>query len=89
MKYPKREMLADEYKYHTESSKRLTDRHRSVLFLLSKGFRNSEIALQLGLTDRTVKTSISELFFIFDVSNRTELVGLVVQQLSSNAATSR
>jgi DNA-binding NarL/FixJ family response regulator len=54
---------------------RLTDRQRNVLYLICKGFRNGEIACQLGLSPRLVKACASELLLIFDVSNRTELVG--------------
>lgn len=57
---------------------RLTDRQRGVLYLICKGFRNKEIAGQLGLSARLVKACISELLLIFDVSNRTELVGSLV-----------
>jgi DNA-binding NarL/FixJ family response regulator len=56
---------------------RLNTRQREVLFLLSKGLRNSEIGKLLGLTERTVKSYVSQLFLILDVSNRTELAGLV------------
>lgn len=47
-----------------------------MLFLLSKGLRNAEIADQVDMTERTVKGYVSRLFLIFDVTNRTELVGL-------------
>ncbi|MBV9401093.1 MAG: response regulator transcription factor [Bryobacterales bacterium] len=46
--------------------------------LTCKGLRNSEIAKAIGLRERTVKAYISQLFLIFDVTNRTELVGLFV-----------
>jgi len=53
----------------------LNKRQRDVLLLLCKGLRNAEAAQQLGLSERTVKWYVSELFLIFDVTNRTELVG--------------
>jgi DNA-binding CsgD family transcriptional regulator len=69
---------------HTESfprvgdimARRLTESHQKVLFLLSKGMRNAEMAQILGLKERTIKGYVSQLFLIFDVTNRTELVGL-------------
>lgn len=53
---------------------KLNKRHRDILSLLHCGLQNREIAAQLGLSARTVKAYISQLFMIFDVSNRTELV---------------
>jgi DNA-binding NarL/FixJ family response regulator len=56
---------------------RLNERQRDVLFLLCKGLRNAEIAQQLKLSERTIKWYVSQLFLIFEVTNRTELVGTV------------
>jgi DNA-binding NarL/FixJ family response regulator len=62
-------------------SRRLTDSHEQVLLFLSKGLRNAEIAHQLGLTERSIKGYVSQLLLIFDVTNRTELVGLFTSEL--------
>jgi DNA-binding CsgD family transcriptional regulator len=51
---------------------RLTDRQICVLQLLCKGFRNAEIARYSGISERAVKSCLSQLFLILDVSNRTE-----------------
>jgi len=56
---------------------RLNHRQRDVLCLVCKGLRNVEVGQQLGLSERTVKGYLSQLFLIFDVTNRTELAGLV------------
>ncbi|MDX1983824.1 MAG: helix-turn-helix transcriptional regulator [Bryobacteraceae bacterium] len=56
---------------------KLNKRHRDILGLLHCGLQNREIAGQLNLSARTVKAYISQLFMIFDVSNRTELVARV------------
>jgi len=55
--------------------RRLSNRQREVLFLLCKGLRNGEMAQHLGISERTVKGYVSQLLVIFDVTNRTELVG--------------
>ena len=55
--------------------RRLNPRQQEVLHLLSKGLHNSEIGLQLEVSERTVRGYMNQLFLIFDVSNRTELVG--------------
>ena len=60
----------------TAPQQRLNERQAVTLFLLGKGLRNAEIARQLGLSTRTVKSYVSQLFLIFDVTNRTELAGL-------------
>ena len=52
----------------------LNDRQKEVLALVCQGNRNKEIAHQLGLSERTIKWYISQLFLIFGVSSRTELV---------------
>ena len=56
---------------------RLNGRQKDVLRLVFKGLRNSEIAIQLGISESTVKWYISQLFLVFDVTNRTELAGFV------------
>ena len=55
---------------------RLGIRQRDVLHLVCRGLRNSEIASLLRLKERTVKWYVSQLFLIFDVSNRAELGGM-------------
>jgi DNA-binding CsgD family transcriptional regulator len=60
---------------------RLSRRQSEVLYLIIRGFRNREIALQLGLSERLVKACASELFLLFDASNRTELAGMVALQV--------
>ena len=54
---------------------RLNQRQLDVLHMVCKGLRNAEIAHQLGISERTVKGYVGQLFLIFDVTNRTELVG--------------
>lgn len=56
---------------------RLKTRHRQVLLCLYKGLTNAEIGRHLGVSTRTVKGYLTELFIKFDVTNRTELVGLI------------
>lgn len=61
---------------HREPFERLNERHREVLVLVCKGLRNSEIGKLLGVTERTVKWYMTQLFLILGATNRTELVGL-------------
>lgn len=50
----------------------LTTREREVLQLLARGNRNKEIALHLGLRERTVKFHVANLLRKLDVQSRTE-----------------
>lgn len=51
---------------------RLTLREREVLGLLASGSRNKEIALRLGLRERTVKFHVANLLRKLDAQSRTE-----------------
>ena len=55
----------------------LNMRQHEVLELLRKGMRNKEIGCLPNLSERTVKGYVGQLLLIFDVSNRTELAGLM------------
>lgn len=50
----------------------LTKREREVLERLKTGMTNKEIALDLGIGDRTVQTHLSNIYFKLEVNNRTE-----------------
>jgi DNA-binding NarL/FixJ family response regulator len=65
---------------------RLTERQRDVLFLVCKGFHNSEIAGHAGLSPRMVKECVRELLLIYHVSNRTELAGMLALENSASRA---
>jgi DNA-binding NarL/FixJ family response regulator len=56
----------------------LNQRRQDVLDLLCKGLTNAEIGQQLGLGTRTVKWYVSQLLAMYEATNRTELVGIVV-----------
>jgi DNA-binding CsgD family transcriptional regulator len=51
----------------------LNERQAEIMAMVCQGKPNKEIAYKLGLSERTVKWYISQLFRIFGVSNRTEL----------------
>ena len=52
----------------------LTEREREVLDLLAGGLSNRAIAERLGISERTVKAHVSNLFDKHGVRNRTGLV---------------
>ena len=55
----------------------LTEREQEVLGLLAGGLSNRTIAERLGISERTVKAHVSNLFDKHGVRNRTELVSQV------------
>lgn len=50
----------------------LTNREREVIKLIAQGFFNKEIASKMGITERTVKNHVSNIFKKIDVSDRTQ-----------------
>lgn len=52
----------------------LTDRELEVLGLLATGMANKQIALELGISEHTVKFHVSSIYTKLGVTNRTEAV---------------
>jgi NarL family two-component system response regulator YdfI len=52
----------------------LTEREGQVLQLLARGLANKQIALELGISEHTVKFHISSIYTKLGVTNRTEAV---------------
>jgi len=58
----------------------LSKRELEVLKIISKGLKNSEIASELFISERTVKFHVSAILSKLDVQNRTEAVQLAVKR---------
>jgi len=58
----------------------LTPRELEVLQLMSRGYRNKEIAQDLFITERTVKFHVGVILSKLDVSTRTEAVTKALQK---------
>ena len=58
----------------TETREALTDREREVVKWVIQGMTNKEIAAQLGISDKTVKSHLSNIFGKLKVSRRLELL---------------
>lgn len=52
----------------------LTQREHEVLVKMAEGLSNQEIAAQLFLSESTIKTHVSNIFFKLDVKRRTQAV---------------
>lgn len=61
-------------------SEALTERELQVLELLAQGLANKQIALQLGISEHTVKFHISGIYSKLGATSRTEAVRLGVHQ---------
>lgn len=56
----------------TERTRKLTKRELEILMQVAKGMLNKEIAINLNISERTVKNHISNIFKKIDVSDRTQ-----------------
>lgn len=50
----------------------LTDREKEVMHMIARGYKNSEIAEKLFVSENTVKTHIKNIYVKLDVKNRVE-----------------
>jgi NarL family two-component system response regulator LiaR len=58
---------------------RLTPREREVLGLITRGYPNKRIALELGLSEKTVKAHVGHVFAKLGVTDRTQAAVLAVR----------
>ncbi len=63
---------------HTQA--RLTRREQEVLCLLARGLRNKEIASQLNIAERTVKSHVANIIAKLGVNSRTEAVSQALKE---------
>jgi DNA-binding NarL/FixJ family response regulator len=55
-------------------TRKVTNREWQVLFLVCNGFKDAQIAANLAISRRTVDTHINNLYTIFDVNKREDLL---------------
>lgn len=65
---------------HTEETEPLSTREHDVLRLLVAGASNKQIALQLGLSENTIKSHLSNIFAKLHVQSRAEAVAVALQR---------
>ena len=57
----------------------LSNRERELFDLIGSGASNRDIALQLGLAEKTVKNYVTNLFMKLGVQRRTEVAALAAR----------
>jgi DNA-binding NarL/FixJ family response regulator len=72
--------IADETRPRIEEPERLTRRERDVLELIARGRSNKRIALELGISEKTVKTHVGHLLAKLGVSDRTQAALMAVEE---------
>lgn len=68
-----------------EASDGLTPRQREVTSMIMKGFTNKKIALEMGITEATIKMHVTSIFKKLRVNNRTEAT-IAMQSLGRDTA---
>ena len=71
--------LVETLAHDGEPLDRLTPREREVLELLGRGFANKRIALELGLSEKTVKTHVGHVLEKLGVADRTQAAVMAVR----------
>lgn len=69
-----RESASVSYPSREPAAPQLTDRELAVLLLVAEGKRSKEIALDLGITERTVKAHLTAIFTKLGASSRAEAI---------------
>jgi NarL family two-component system response regulator LiaR len=72
--------IADDARPRVEEPERLTRRERDVLELIARGRSNKRIALELGISEKTVKTHVGHLLAKLGVSDRTQAALMAVEE---------
>ena len=72
------EMKSDSGKSQT-SLKLLSEREQEILQFISRGWQNKEISSEIGISEKTVRNTISNIFKKLNVNNRTEAARIVLE----------
>jgi len=64
----------------TQRLSELTPREHDVLRALTRGARSSEIAFELGISERTVKAHLASIYLKLGVESRTAAVAVAIQR---------
>ena len=65
---------------YTQQSTSLTDKELFILQAVAKGFKSREIAFDMGISERTVKAHLTNIYNKLGVNSRTEAVAIAIGQ---------
>lgn len=68
-----------QHRQNEENVPTITEQQKQLLQMVAEGLTNKEIAAQLFVTDRTVKTYLTELYEIFQVNNRAQAIAYAIR----------
>jgi NarL family two-component system response regulator YdfI len=71
---------ASSTKGKSESGLALSEREKEVLQAIARGDRSKEIALQLGISERTVKAHLSNIYSKFGVDSRAAAIAVAAKR---------
>lgn len=57
----------------------LSQREREILQFIARGWQNKEISAEIGISEKTVRNTISNIFRKLKVNNRTEAARLILE----------
>lgn len=58
----------------------LTEKELFILKAAAKGYRNKDIAFDIGISERTVKAHLTNIFNKMGVNSRTEAVAVAIER---------
>lgn len=68
-----------QHRQNEENVPTITEQQKQLLQMVADGLTNKEIAAQPFVTDRTVKTYLTELYEIFQVNNRAQAIAYAIR----------
>ncbi len=78
-------MTAETHQERATNLQRLSDREKQIAYLVARGMKNKDIALQLTISENTVKRHLQSIFSKTGAKDRLELAVIALTE-SSNAA---
>jgi len=71
---------------HATDLHRLSEREKQIAYLVARGMKNRDIALQLTISENTVKRHLQSIFSKTGAKDRLELAVIALSESSPNAA---
>ncbi len=79
-------MSAEPEKERAANLRRLSEREKQIVYLVARGMKNKDIALQLAISENTVKRHLQSIFSKTGARDRLELAVIALTESSPSAA---